>query len=164
MPGCLRPACFNPAVRAVVQRVSRASVTVTGQVVGSIGPGLLVLVGTTHGDGPGDAQALAEKLSGLRIFRDDEDRMNLSVADIGGGILVVSQFTLYADSRRGRRPSFVDAGEPDEARRLVEALVQGLAARGIHVESGQFGEMMEVALVNDGPVTIILETAGGRIV
>lgn len=137
---------------------------VEGEVVGAIGPGLLVLVGTTHGDGPSEVGALADKLAGLRIFRDDAGKMNLSVLDTGGSVLVVSQFTLYADTRRGRRPSFVDAGDPEEARPLVEALEQALRSRGLEVASGRFGEMMEVSLVNDGPVTVILEAVGGRIV
>lgn len=150
-------------MRAVVQRVREASVTVDGEVVGAIGVGLLVLVGAADGDGDADAIAMAEKLSGLRIFRDDDDRMNRSVIDVGASALVVSQFTLLADVRRGRRPSFTAAAAPDEAERLVDLVATELRTRGIEVAEGRFGAMMDVRLLNDGPVTIIVETESGRV-
>jgi D-tyrosyl-tRNA(Tyr) deacylase len=151
-------------MRAVVQRVSSAAVTVDGAVVGSIEHGLLVLVGVTHDDGTDDVDALASKLSGLRIFRDEDGRMNRSVADVGGSVLVVSQFTLYGDVRRGRRPSFGPAADPDEAEPLIERFVARIGDAGIPVAEGRFGAMMSVSLVNDGPVTLIVETRDGRIV
>lgn len=145
-------------MRAVVQRVSAASVTVEGRKVGSIGPGLLVLLGVARGDTEKDGEYLAEKLAGLRIFEDEEEKMNRSVAQIGGSILLVSQFTLYGDVRHGRRPSFTQAAPPDEANRLYEDLAQKLRDKGLPVETGQFQAHMEVALVNDGPVTILLDS------
>jgi D-tyrosyl-tRNA(Tyr) deacylase len=151
-------------MRAVVQRVSRASVTVDGQVVGEIGSGLLVLVGTTHDDSEADVRTVARKLVGLRIFRDDTGAMNRSVADVGGAMLIVSQFTLYADARKGRRPSFVAAARPEDAEPLVDSLVDAIGDSGVPVQTGRFGAMMDVELVNDGPVTIILETADGALV
>ena len=151
-------------MRAVVQRVSSASVTVDGSVVGRIDGGLCVLLGATHDDSVGDAHTIADKLAGLRIFADAGGLMNRSVLDVGGAVLVVSQFTLYGDVRRGRRPSFADAARPDVAEPLVDAVVERLRASGVPVESGRFRAMMEVALVNDGPVTVVIETAGGRIV
>ncbi len=151
-------------MRAVIQRVERAQVTVDGEVVGAIGPGLLLLVGVARGDGPGDVSAIASKVAGLRVFRDDEGRMNLSVSEVGGSVLVVSQFTLYGDVRRGRRPSFVEAADPVGAEALVDGVVGELRASGLAVETGRFGAMMAVALVNDGPVTILLETRDGRVV
>lgn len=151
-------------MRAVVQRVREASVAVEDDVVGAINWGLLVLVGVTHDDGEGDAAALADKLVGLRIFTDDEGKMNRSVADIGGSVLVVSQFTLYGDARKGRRPSFTQAAPPDRADALIEGLVNRIRELGVPVETGRFGAMMDVRLVNHGPVTILLETRDGRFV
>jgi D-aminoacyl-tRNA deacylase len=151
----------NPCMRAVVQRVSRAEVRVDGEVVGSVGAGLMVLVGVTHSDGADDARAIGRKIATLRIFRDDEDLMNRSVADIDGSVLVVSQFTLYGDVRKGRRPSFVGAARPEIAEPLVELVVETIHQEGVAVETGRFGASMEVSLVNDGPVTIILESADG---
>lgn len=145
-------------MRAVVQRVSAASVTVEGRKVGSIGPGLLVLLGVARGDTEKDGEYLAEKLAGLRIFEDEEEKMNRSVAQIGGSILLVSQFTLYGDVRHGRRPSFTQAAPPEEANRLYENLAQKIRDKGLTVETGQFQAHMEVALVNDGPVTILLDS------
>lgn len=145
-------------MRAVVQRVSAASVTVEGRKVGSIGPGLLVLLGVARGDTEKDGEYLAEKLAGLRIFEDEEEKMNRSVAQIGGSILLVSQFTLYGDVRHGRRPSFTQAAPPEEADRLYEDLAQKLRDKGLTVETGQFQAHMEVSLVNDGPVTILLDS------
>lgn len=149
-------------MRAVVQRVSRASVIVAGAVIGSIGPGLCVLLGVTHDDGEADATVLATKLAGLRIFPDDQGLMNRSVAETAGGVLVVSQFTLYGDTARGRRPSFTRAAPPEVAAPLIDSLVRTLESAGLGVATGQFGASMEVELVNQGPVTILLETAGGR--
>ena len=145
-------------MRAVVQRVSAASVTVEGRTVGTIGPGLLVLLGVARGDTEKDGEYLAEKLAGLRIFEDEEEKMNRSVAQIGGSILLVSQFTLYGDVRHGRRPSFTQAAPPEEANRLYEDLAQKLRDKGLTVETGQFQAHMEVSLVNDGPVTILLDS------
>jgi D-tyrosyl-tRNA(Tyr) deacylase len=140
-------------VRAVVQRVSSASVTVDGECVASIGRGLLVLVGVHCGDQPEAADKVARKLEALRIFEDDAGKMNLSVRDVGGEIVVVSNFTLYGDARRGNRPSFVEAARPETAEPLVERVRDALAAEG-----GVFGARMAVELTNDGPVTIIIET------
>lgn len=145
-------------MRAVVQRVSAASVTVEDRKVGTIGPGLLVLLGVARGDTEKDGEYLAEKLAGLRIFEDEEEKMNRSVAQIGGSILLVSQFTLYGDVRHGRRPSFTQAAPPEEANRLYEDLAQKLRDKGLTVETGQFQAHMEVSLVNDGPVTILLDS------
>jgi D-tyrosyl-tRNA(Tyr) deacylase len=139
-------------VRALVQRVSDASVTVDGEEVARIGPGLLVLLGVRRGDGEAEADRLVSKLLALRVFEDDAGKMNLSVGDAGGEILCVSQFTLYADTRRGNRPSFVDAARPDEAEPLYERVRSALGAKG-----GVFGARMAVSLVNDGPVTLMLE-------
>jgi D-tyrosyl-tRNA(Tyr) deacylase len=150
-------------VRAVVQRVARARVTVGGETVGDIGPGLAVLVGTARGDGPADARALAAKLAGLRLFADTEGRMNLSVLEIGGEVLVVSQFTLLADLSRGRRPSFTGAGAPDEAEPLVDTVVSELRRLGLSCATGRFGAHMEVDLVNDGPVTLVVEVTAGKV-
>lgn len=146
-------------MRAVIQRVSKASVTVDGAVVGQIGRGLLVLLGVGAGDAAADARQLAEKIANLRIFADDEGRFNRSALDIGGAALVVSQFTLYADTRRGRRPSFSGAALPEVAAPLVEGFVAALRERGLPVETGVFGAHMDVDLRNDGPVTIILDSA-----
>lgn len=142
-----------------MQRVSRASVTVGGQVVGAIDEGLLVLLGVAPGDGPEQVRWLAAKLAGLRIFRDDQDLMNRSLLDIGGGALVVSQFTLYGDTRKGRRPSFVGAAAPEVAEPLYERFCEALAAEGVaRVERGVFGADMRVELANEGPVTLIVDT------
>ena len=145
-------------MRAVIQRVSQASVTVDSQVVGAIVRGFLVLLGVGHGDGQAEAEWLAKKVSGLRIFEDDREKMNLSLQDIGGSVLVVSQFTLYADCTKGRRPSFVEAAPPQEADRLYQFFCDCLRRSGCPVETGRFQTMMSVSLVNDGPVTLILET------
>ena len=145
-------------MRAVLQRVTRASVVVKGETVGSIGPGLLVLLGVAQGDGPEDARRLATKAAELRIFADDEGRFNASLAEAGGSALVVSQFTLLADVRKGRRPSFVGAARPEEAEPLVDAFIEELRGLGLSVGAGRFGEHMLVKLENDGPVTIVLDT------
>jgi len=144
-------------VKIVLQRVSRASVSVDGENIGSIGVGFLVLVGFTQGDGTSQLQWMADKIVGLRLFPDDEGKMNLDVKDVGGALLVVSQFTLYADARKGRRPSFVDAASPDDATALYDQFVRALIASGVPVETGSFGAKMYVELVNDGPVTLILD-------
>jgi D-aminoacyl-tRNA deacylase len=144
-------------MRIVLQRVSRARVTVDGRVAGEIGPGLLLLAGFTHADDEAALAWMAEKVAGLRVFPDAEGKMNRSVVEAGGDLLVVSQFTLYGDARKGRRPSFVDAAGPDAAVPLYERFVALLRAPGLRVETGEFGAMMEVELVNDGPVTLILE-------
>jgi len=145
-------------MRAVVQRVKRASVTVSSETAGKIGPGLLVLLGVGHGDTEAAADYLAEKVARLRIFEDETGRMNSAVGEIGGAVLVVSQFTLYGDVRRGKRPSFDAAARPEQARRLYEYFVDKLRATGLRCETGRFQEMMEVELVNDGPVTILLDS------
>ncbi len=145
-------------MRAVVQRVSEASVTVDGRVVGAIGRGFLVLLGVTHGDGEAEALWLARKIAGLRIFEDEAGKFNRSLADVGGAMLVVSQFTLYGDARKGRRPSFTDAARPEHAEPLCDRFVELLRAEGVPVETGVFGAMMAVQLVNDGPVTLWLDT------
>lgn len=150
-------------MRAVVQRVTRATVEVDGRQVASIDVGLLVLLGVAIGDGDADAVALAQKVAALRVFRDDDGKMNRSVGEVGGSVLVVSQFTLLADVRRGRRPSFVGAAEPVAAERLVALFGSTVAHEGIPVSLGQFGAHMEVELVNDGPVTILLEASLGRV-
>lgn len=144
-------------MRALIQRVLRAEVAVDGRTIAAIGPGLLVLVCAMRGDGPQAAEVLAARVARLRIFRDSEGRMNLSVRDTGGAALVVSQFTLAADTRRGNRPGFSDAAPPERGRELYEAFAAGLAAQGIEVATGQFGADMQVSLVNDGPVTIWLD-------
>ena len=144
-------------MRAVVQRVSRASVRVDGEVVGACGPGILVLVGAGHDDTPETAVRLAGKLARLRIFPDDAGRFDRSLIDTGGEALVVSQFTLLADTRKGNRPSFTGAAAPEQAEPLVARVVDALRAEGVEVATGRFGAMMEVELVNDGPVTIVLE-------
>jgi len=150
-------------MRAVIQRVTRAEVRVDGESVSSIGPGLAVLVGVAAGDSLDDAVVLADKVVGLRVFPDGSGKMNLSVVDAGGSILVVSQFTLHGDVRRGRRPSFTAAADPAFAEPLIESLV-GLIGRSIPVASGRFGASMQLDLVNDGPVTIILEVIDGRVI
>jgi D-tyrosyl-tRNA(Tyr) deacylase len=144
-------------MRIVIQRVEKASVAVEGGVVGEIGPGLLLLVGVRGDERPEDLEWLAEKCVNLRIFPDDEEKMNRSLLDTGGEILAVSQFTLYGDCRKGRRPSFVEAAPGDVAERIFNAFVERLRAREVTVETGLFGAMMAVRLVNDGPVTLIVE-------
>lgn len=156
MPGALLPGTLTP-MRALIQRVSEASVTVEGEVTGAVGPGLLALVGVTHGDGEAEAEKLASKLWGLRVFHDDEGKMNLSASDKGLPILVVSQFTLYGDAAKGRRPSFVEAARPEQAEPLIEHLIAKLRSSGCRVETGRFRTEMKVSLVNDGPVTLMLE-------
>jgi len=145
-------------MRLVVQRVSRARVTIDGEAVDEIGRGLLVLLGVTHGDTPEQAEWLADKVVGLRVFEDDAGKMNRDVIEAGGGVLVVSQFTLYGDCRKGRRPSFVEAAPPAVAVPLYEAFVDAVRARGVPTATGRFGAMMAVELVNDGPVTLILDS------
>jgi D-tyrosyl-tRNA(Tyr) deacylase len=146
-------------MRAIVQRVSRAQVAVDGEIVGEVGCGLLVFLGVTHADAEEDANYLADKIAGLRVFEDEDGKMNLDVAAVSGGILVVSQFTLYGDVRRGKRPSFDAAAPPEPARRLYEYFVARIRAAGLPCETGRFQEMMEVELVNDGPVTILLDSS-----
>ena len=148
-------------MRAVVQRVSRAKVTVNDWVAGEIGMGLLVLLGVGHGDTEADATYLAEKIAGLRIFEDEDGKMNRSVVEVGGSVLAVSQFTLYGDVRKGKRPSFDAAAPPDPARRLYEFFVQKVQSAGLRCETGRFQEMMQVELVNEGPVTILLDSGKG---
>jgi D-tyrosyl-tRNA(Tyr) deacylase len=145
-------------VRAVVQRVSEARVRVADRLIGEIGPGLVVLVGVAAEDGPADVQYLAGKLRELRIFEDDAGKMNRSIVDAGGGVLLVSQFTLCGDVRRGRRPSFDSAAAPSLARALYEDLARDLRVGGLRVETGEFQARMSVQLVNDGPVTILLDS------
>ena len=145
-------------MKAVIQRVSSASVRVEGENLGEIGAGLLVLLGVAKGDEEGDAEFLAEKIAALRIFGDDEGKMNRSVAEVGGAILAVSQFTLLGDCRKGRRPSFVDAAPPDVAERLYRHYVARMRELGLRTETGRFQAHMEVRLVNDGRVTILLDS------
>jgi D-aminoacyl-tRNA deacylase len=145
-------------MRACIQRVRRARVTVGDEVCGQIGIGMVVLLGVAEGDGEADARQLAEKVSGLRIFEDDQGKMNLALADVGGAMLVVSQFTLLGDCRKGRRPSFDAAARPELAEQLYEVFVAAVAARGIEVATGRFRQHMEVELVNDGPVTLIVDS------
>ena len=145
-------------MRAVVQRVSHASVTVEGQTVGDIDRGFLVLLGVTHSDGQAEATWLANKIAGLRVFEDAGGKMNLGLADVGGAVLVVSQFTLYGDARKGRRPSFIDAARPEQAEPLIDHFVRQMRAEGLRVETGRFRAIMQVNLVNDGPVTLYLDT------
>ena len=145
-------------MRAVVQRVKKSSVTANNEVIGRIGRGLLVLLGVAKGDTPSDADYLANKIVNLRIFEDDDAKMNRSLLSIGGEMLVVSQFTLLGDCRKGRRPSFVAAAEPRIAAELYEKFVQQVRRLGITVETGRFQAMMEVTLINDGPVTLVLES------
>ncbi len=145
-------------MRAVVQRVSQARAVIDQEVAGQIGPGLMVLLGVARTDTPELARWLAEKIVTLRIFNDAEGKMNLDVAEIGGEILVVSQFTLYGDCRKGRRPSFIDAAPPEIAIPLYEEFINGIKALGIRTATGRFGAMMQVELVNDGPVTLIVDS------
>jgi len=144
-------------MRAIVQRVSRASVSVENEIVGAIGRGVVVLVGVTHGDTQEQAEWLARKIAGLRIFEDSAGKINAGLLDVDGAALIISQFTLYADVRKGRRPSFTDAARPEVAEPLIEHLVQAMQKHGVPVETGVFGTHMLVEIHNDGPVTIILE-------
>ncbi len=146
-------------MRAVVQRVSRARVTVGNDVVGDIGRGLLVLLGVAREDTETDADYLADKITGLRVFEDSDGKMNLSLPDAEGSMLVVSQFTLYGDVRRGKRPSFDHAAPPEKARQLYEYFVEKVRAAGMRCETGKFQAMMQVELVNDGPITILLDSS-----
>ncbi len=145
-------------MRSVIQRVSSCRVQVADRIVGEIGPGLLVLLGVEQGDSQDDVGYTAEKLLGLRIFNDDQVKMNRSVQDTGGSILVVSQFTLLGDTRRGRRPSFIRAAEPEHGKRLYEQIIDYLRQQGASVESGQFQADMKVELINDGPVTLLIDS------
>ena len=145
-------------MRCVIQRVTQASVTVEGETVGRIGPGFMVLIGVSVDDTDKDVRYMSEKVPNLRIFEDDEGKMNRSLLDVGGAILAVSQFTLYGDTRKGRRPSWIHAAPGPEAEPLVDAVVRGLRARGIEVATGEFGAMMQVELVNDGPFTVLVDT------
>jgi D-aminoacyl-tRNA deacylase len=148
-------------MRAVVQRVSRAQVTVNGEIMGQIGLGLLVLLGVSRDDTEADANYLSEKVAHLRVFEDAEGKMNRSVAEAGGSVLVVSQFTLYGDVRRGKRPSYDAAAAPEKARQLYEFFVEKIRAAGLRCETGRFQKTMQVELVNEGPVTILLDSAKG---
>src|SRR4029079_14590970 len=152
-----RPVLASSPVRTLIQRATRAEVRVAGNVVGRIGHGAVVLVGFTHSDGEEQLAWMADKIVGLRIFADDEDKMNRSILDTGGELLVVSQFTLYGDAVKGRRPSFIDAARPEQAIPLYDRFLGMLRERGVPVATGEFGAAMEVELVNDGPVTLWLE-------
>jgi D-tyrosyl-tRNA(Tyr) deacylase len=145
-------------MRAVVQRVARANVVIAGDTVGDIGAGLVVLLGIAHPDTPAQAQWLAEKVAGLRIFNDAEGKMNRDLVEVGGAMLIVSQFTLYGDCRKGKRPSFIDAAPPSIAIPLYETFINSVKALGIRVAEGRFGADMKVELVNDGPVTLIVDS------
>jgi D-tyrosyl-tRNA(Tyr) deacylase len=145
-------------MRVVVQRSKAASVTVAGEITGQINNGLVLLVGVTHDDTKDDAAYLADKIVNLRIFEDEAEKMNLSLLDVGGQILSISQFTLYGDCRKGRRPNFMEAARPDQAIQIYDAFNRLLEEKGVQVETGRFGAMMDVSLVNDGPVTLIVES------
>lgn len=145
-------------MRAVVQKVSSSKVTVDGEIIGKIDQGLMVLLGVTHDDTSKDVDYMVDKVTNLRIFEDEEGKMNLSLKDIGGDVLAVSQFTLYGDARRGRRPSFSDAARPEVANPLYEEFIEKVKTQGINVETGKFGAHMMVDLTNDGPITILLES------
>ena len=145
-------------MKAVIQRVSEASVTVDGVVTGEIGPGLVILLGVTHGDETADADYLVDKIINLRIFNDAEGKMNRSLGDAGGKLLVVSQFTLYGNTRKGRRPSFIEAAAPELAEQLYDYFIRQAKAKGVGEEKGVFGAMMTVKIFNDGPVTIIIDS------
>ena len=144
-------------MKALLQRVSTASVTVAGEVVGEIGRGFAILLGVTHSDGEAEAAWLAQKVAGIRLFEDSQGKMNLGLADVGGEVLVVSQFTLYGDARKGKRPSFIDAARPEQAEPLVDYFVEQLRTQGLRVATGRFGANMLVQIHNDGPVTLMLE-------
>lgn len=148
-------------MRIVLQRVSRASVTIDGRVAGAIGRGFCLLVGFTHADTPAEVDWMADKVAGLRLFADADGKMNLGLADVGGAVLVVSQFTLYGDAQKGRRPSFIDAARPEVAIPLYERFIGALRDRGLSVATGEFGAMMQVEIHNDGPVTLLLDRAAG---
>jgi D-aminoacyl-tRNA deacylase len=145
-------------MRAVIQRVRRACVEVEGEIVGEIESGLVVLLGVAHGDQTADADYLTDKIINLRVFQDPQGKMNLSLADTGGALLVVSQFTLYGDARKGRRPSYIEAAAPEKANSLYEYFVERARSQGLRVETGIFQAMMQVSLTNDGPVTILLDS------
>lgn len=145
-------------MRIVVQRSKEAHVSVEGEIVGKINSGYVLLVGVTHEDTEKDAEYLADKIANLRIFEDENGKLNLSLLDVGGEVLSVSQFTLYGDCRKGRRPNFMDAAKPDHALKIYEQFNDYLREKGIHVETGKFGAMMDVHLTNDGPVTLIVES------
>lgn len=151
-------------MRLVVQRVQRASVVIEGRLVGSISDGLLVLAGTTHADSARDVDALADKLVALRVFSDGDGKMNRSLLDTGGELLLVSQFTLYGSTRKGNRPSLTDAGDAAVAAGLIDRLAAKISGHGVRVATGEFGAAMEVELLNDGPVTLILETVAGQLI
>lgn len=144
-------------MRALLQRVSQASVTVNGRITGKIGKGLVILLGVTHSDGPSQADWLANKIAGLRVFEDEDGKMNASLADVDGGLLVISQFTLYGNAQKGRRPSFTSAARPEHAEPLVDHFIIMLRERGFQVAAGVFGAHMQVEIHNDGPVTLMLE-------
>ena len=144
-------------MRVLLQRVARAEVRIDGRISGQIGRGYVLLVGFTHTDSPAQIDWMVEKIIGLRIFPDDDDKMNRALADVAGSVLIVSQFTLYGDVVKGRRPSFVDAARPEQAIPLYESFVAAFRTRGVHTETGEFGAAMHVDLVNDGPVTLWLE-------
>jgi D-tyrosyl-tRNA(Tyr) deacylase len=146
-------------MRVVLQRVSKASVTIGGRVAGAIGPGFCLLVGFTHGDTGAQVDWMADKVVGLRLFADAEGKMNLGLSDVGGALLVISQFTLYGDTAKGRRPSFIDAARPETAIPLYQAFLAALRTRGVEVAAGEFGADMQVEIHNDGPVTLILDRA-----
>ncbi len=150
-------------MRAVIQRVSEAGASVDGETTGSIGIGLVVLAGVAVGDTETDAEILARKIAGLRVFPDQDQKMNRSIVDAGGAVLLVSQFTLLADVRKGRRPAFTAAAPPDIAQKLLGVLATAIEAEDVTVEHGKFGAMMEVALVNDGPVTIVIDVEDGKV-
>ena len=154
----------SPGMRSVIQRVSNASVVVDGETTGAIDLGLVVLAAVAENDTVADADALADKIVGLRIFPDEDQKMNRSVVEMGGAILLVSQFTLLADVRKGRRPSFSAAASSEDAETLIARLAGAIKGHGLAVEHGRFGAMMEVSLTNDGPVTIVIDTADGRVV
>ena len=145
-------------MRCVIQKVTHADVVVEGETVGRIGDGFMVLLGAENGDTEADARYCAEKIAGLRVFEDENDKMNLSLADVGGSVLLVSQFTLLADARHGRRPDFIQAARPEVAEPLCEAVKAIIESKGIHVETGRFRTHMQVSLLNDGPVTILLDS------
>jgi len=149
-------------MRIVLQRVSRASVTIAGRKAGSIERGFCLLVGFTPSDTPAEVDWMAEKVVGLRLFSDAQDKMNLGLEDVGGAVLVISQFTLYGDAQKGRRPSFIDAARPEVAIPLYERFIALLRGKGLRVETGEFGAMMQVEIHNDGPVTLVLERAKGK--